>query len=56
MIGACLLRGKHCSIGAGSMVAAGAVVTGDLPANGMYGGVPAKLIRTLDVTPVTAPV
>lgn len=36
------------TIGSGVVVAAGAVVTGDLPANGMYGGIPAKLLRTLD--------
>lgn len=39
------------SIGAGSVVAAGAVVSGDLPAHGMYGGVPAKLIRMLKAEP-----
>ncbi|UYL88319.1 acetyltransferase [Arthrobacter phage EvePickles] len=37
------------TIGAGAVVAAGAVVTGELPPNGLYGGVPAKLIRRLDV-------
>jgi maltose O-acetyltransferase len=36
------------TIGSGAVIAAGAVVNGDLPANGMYGGVPAKLIRMLD--------
>ncbi|MGR6743379.1 acyltransferase [Microbacterium sp. F1-18] len=36
------------TIGRGSVVAAGAVVSSDLPANGLYGGVPAKLIRKLD--------
>jgi maltose O-acetyltransferase len=35
------------TVGAGSVVAAGAVVAGDLPPNGMYGGVPATLIREL---------
>lgn len=36
------------TVGAGSIVAAGAVVTESLPANGLYGGVPARLIRVLD--------
>lgn len=34
-------------IGPGCVVAAGSVVTGELAANGLYGGVPATLIRTL---------
>jgi len=33
-------------IGRGSVIAAGAVVTQDLPPQGIYGGIPAKLIRT----------
>lgn len=36
------------AIGPGAVVAAGAVVASDIPANSLYGGVPAKLIRTLD--------
>lgn len=36
------------TIGAGCIVAAGAVVTGDLAPDGLYGGVPAKLIRPLE--------
>ncbi len=35
-------------IGTGAVVAAGAVVTVDLPDNGLYAGVPAKLVRSLD--------
>jgi len=35
------------SIGAGCVIAAGAVVTKDCEPNGLYGGVPAKLIRSL---------
>ncbi|MGO4362985.1 acyltransferase [Terrabacter sp. RAF57] len=35
------------TIESGVVVAAGAVVTGDLSSNGIYGGVPARLIRKL---------
>ncbi|WP_129631026.1 acyltransferase [Candidatus Oscillochloris fontis] len=37
------------TIGTGSVVAAGAVVTKDVPPNTLMGGVPAKRIRELDV-------
>lgn len=35
------------TIGRGAIVANGAVVVSDCASNGLYGGVPAKLIRTL---------
>ena len=35
-------------VGAGAVVAAGAVVTSDCVAGGLYGGVPARFIRQLD--------
>lgn len=36
------------SIGNGSVIAAGSVVTGDIAENSLVGGVPARLIRSLD--------
>ena len=43
------------TIGSGCVIAAGAVVTSDCDANGLYGGVPAKLIDELEPgTPVSA--
>ena len=36
------------TIGDGAIIAAGSVVTKDVPANTIYGGNPAKLIRTID--------
>lgn len=42
--GAIILKGVH--IGEGSMIAAGAVVTRDIPSNCVAAGVPAKVIRT----------
>lgn len=40
------------TIGAGAIVAAGSVVTADVPPNVMVGGVPAKTIRELDRLPI----
>ncbi len=37
-----------CEIGSGSLIAAGAVVTDSFPQNVMLGGVPAKVIKTLE--------
>lgn len=38
-----------CKIGDNSIVAAGAVVTKDIPANVLVGGVPAKIIKRIDL-------
>lgn len=44
-IGALVMNGV--TIGDNSIIGARSVVTGDVPANVLYAGVPAKLIRTL---------
>jgi len=43
--GAIILQGI--TIGKGAVIAAGAVVTSDVPSKTLFGGVPAKLIKTL---------
>ncbi len=49
---ATLLPGS--TIGAGAIVGAGALVRGDVPANSLVAGVPARLIRRLDSVSETA--
>ncbi len=43
---AVIIEGVH--VGKGSVVAAGAIVTKDVPANTLVAGVPAKIIKTID--------
>ncbi|HVW13934.1 MAG TPA: acyltransferase [Mucilaginibacter sp.] len=40
---------KNSEIGEGSVVAAGAVVSGNFPANVIIGGIPARVIKKIDV-------
>ena len=47
-IGSTILPGV--TIGENAIVAAGAVVTKDVPDNAMVGGVPAKIIKMLDAS------
>ncbi|MGL4340269.1 MAG: DapH/DapD/GlmU-related protein [Rhodoglobus sp.] len=51
--GAIILSGV--TVGAGAVVAAGAVVTADCEPHHLYGGVPAKIIRAIDVPGSTDP-
>lgn len=43
---ACIMPGVH--IGRGAIIAAGAVVTKDVPPYALAGGVPAKILKTID--------
>jgi acetyltransferase-like isoleucine patch superfamily enzyme len=49
-IGSRALIGPGVTVGKGSVVAAGAVVMHSIPSNTVVGGVPAKVIRTLEDT------
>lgn len=48
MVGAYSILMPGCSVGKNSIVAAGSVVTKHIPANEVWGGVPAKFIMTID--------
>ena len=54
-IGAGAILLPDVSIGEQAIVATGAVVRGDVPARAVVGGIPARLIRSLDVDRETAP-
>ncbi len=47
-IGADAVITKGVTIGENSVIAAGAVVTHDVPENDIAGGVPAKIIKAID--------
>ena len=48
-IGSCVTILPGVSIGSGAVIAAGATVVRDIPQNTLAGGVPAKVVRDLDV-------
>jgi len=48
-IGSGAIITKGVTIGDGAVIAAGAVVTKDVPENTVAGGVPAKVIKTIEV-------
>ncbi len=50
-VGACCTILPGVRIGAGSVVAAGSLVTTDVPANKLVGGVPARVIKSLPPAP-----
>lgn len=54
-LGACTLILPGVTVGAGSIVAAGAVVTADVPVDVIVAGVPAKVVRKLDGEPDDRP-
>ncbi|MBT3207376.1 MAG: transferase [Bacteroidetes bacterium] len=47
-IGARVTILKGVKVGKGSVVAVGSVVTKDVPENSIVGGVPAKVVKTID--------